>query len=44
MTPPDDSRIASVVEKYLAEIQGGHAPDRAEFLAAHPDLAPQLEG
>jgi hypothetical protein len=32
-----------VLERYLADLQEGHAPPREELLASHPDLATQLE-
>jgi hypothetical protein len=35
--------VNEVIAAYLAEADRGHAPDRAEVLARHPDLAPELE-
>jgi len=37
------SRLVHVLEQYLADLKAGAAPDRAELLAAHPELADQLE-
>jgi eukaryotic-like serine/threonine-protein kinase len=38
-----DAHLAEVLEEYLEAAESGAAPDRAEFLARHPDLAEQLE-
>jgi hypothetical protein len=35
--------LLSVVDAYLEDLRQGKAPDRAAVLAAHPELAPQLE-
>ncbi len=45
IVPPADSaaEVVSILERYLAELQAGNAPDRDALLAAHPALAPQLE-
>src|SRR5262245_25525148 len=32
----DDPRVIAAVEKYLAALEAGHRPDRAQFLAALP--------
>ena len=42
---PTDSAamLVRVLDDYLAELQAGRDPDRAQLLAAHPDLAAQLE-
>src|SRR5262249_36055316 len=42
---PTDSAavLVRVLDDYLADLQAGRAPDRAQLLAAHPDLAAQLE-
>ncbi len=37
------SELVRVLDQYLADLQAGRAPDRAQLLAAHPDLASQLE-
>ena len=34
--------LAEILERYLADLERGAAPDRSEFLAAHPDLANEL--
>lgn len=36
------SRLAHVLDQYLAELQAGRHPDRQQILAEHPDLADQL--
>ena len=43
--PPSKSsaELASILDGYLVELQAGKAPDRAQLLAAHPELASQLE-
>jgi len=35
--------LAQRVEEYLAKLEKGEAPDRAQWIAAHPHLAPHLE-
>lgn len=35
--------LAQRVEEYLAKLEQGEAPDRAQWIAAHPHLAPHLE-
>jgi hypothetical protein len=40
--PSEDSRLNEIVAAYLHAVDGGQAPDRAELLAAHPDLAEAL--
>jgi serine/threonine protein kinase len=43
-TPTDSAAmLVRVLDDYLADLQAGRAPDRAQLLAAHPDLASQLE-
>lgn len=44
--PADDqaSKLANVLDQYLADLQAGHEPDRQKLLADHPDLASQLDG
>ncbi|MBI1311275.1 protein kinase [bacterium] len=45
LQPPDSSASAlvNVLDQYLADLQAGKQPDRAALLAAHPELASQLE-
>jgi serine/threonine protein kinase len=38
-----ESQLAMVVEAYLAALEAGQQPDRAEFLARHPEIATELE-
>jgi serine/threonine protein kinase/Tfp pilus assembly protein PilF len=38
-----DVRLAGVLDEYLAALHRGTAPDRSALLAAHPDLAGDLE-
>ena len=35
--------LAEILEKYLADLEQGAAPDRATLLAAHPNLAAELQ-
>jgi len=35
--------LAGILDRYMADLQAGTAPDRRELLAAHPALAGQLE-
>src|SRR6516225_12469915 len=44
-TPPPEpaSELARILDVYLADLRAGQAPDRAALLAAHPELATQLE-
>ncbi len=43
--PPSGSasELAAILDRYVAELQAGQAPDRGELLAAHPELAAELE-
>jgi hypothetical protein len=43
--PHSDSavEVVSILDGYIAELQAGNAPDREALLAAHPELAAQLE-
>ena len=43
--PPDGSSAAlvSILDQYMADLQGGKMPDRARLLADHPALANELE-
>ncbi|MFO0889027.1 MAG: protein kinase [Isosphaeraceae bacterium] len=40
---PSDDRFDALVAAFLDAAQAGRTPDRAALLAAHPDLASQLE-
>ncbi len=44
-TPPPEPApdLVRVLDAYLADLQAGQAPDRAALVAAHPELAAQLE-
>src|SRR5262249_8391880 len=37
------AEVVSILDGYMAELQAGNAPDRDALLAAHPELAAQLE-
>src|SRR5262245_22467128 len=42
--PPDrDERLDAVAAEYLEAIERGERPQRAEWLARYPDLAPELD-
>src|SRR5947209_7573572 len=41
-TPSADDRVDEAVAEYLRAAQAGTPPDRAAFLARHPDLAAEL--
>ena len=45
MAPLLDSaaELASLLDRYLADLQSGRAPDRERLCASHPELAGQLE-
>jgi serine/threonine protein kinase len=38
----DDPRITRAIEEYLDALKAGRRPDRRQFLARHPDIAPAL--
>ena len=38
-----DDALAAALDSYLAELQTGRMPDRASFLARHPELAAMLD-
>src|SRR5262245_47470494 len=38
----EDPRVAAVLQEYLAELEAGRFPDRAEYLARHPELGATL--
>ena len=40
--PSRDDRIDAAIAEYLAACDAGSPPERAAFLAAHPDLAAEL--
>ena len=40
--PSRDDRIDAAIAAYLAACDAGSPPERAAFLAAHPDLAAEL--
>lgn len=44
MTPTRDDRLNEVLLAYLEACEAGTEPDRAELLAAHPDLRDDLAG
>jgi hypothetical protein len=35
--------LASILDRYMAEVQAGRVPDRQLLCEAHPELASQLE-
>jgi len=37
------ARLVTILDQYLANLEAGSPPEREKLLAAHPDLAPQLE-
>ncbi|MFA5190497.1 MAG: serine/threonine-protein kinase [Verrucomicrobiia bacterium] len=39
----NDDALATALDSYLAELQAGRKPDRASFLARHPELAATLD-
>ena len=43
--PPYESagELAAILDRYMSDLQAGKGPDKDELLAAHPDLATQLE-
>ena len=44
VSPADSAaELAGILDGYMADLQAGKAPDRGELLAAHPELAAQLE-
>ena len=38
-----ESRLAEILDHYLAQMQNGEAPSRDELKRRHPDLAEQLD-
>jgi serine/threonine protein kinase len=43
VTSGSEARLTRILDDYLAALQRGDAPDRSALLAAHPDLADDLE-
>ena len=43
LTEDRDHRIDSVFYEFLSAIDRGESPDPAEWVARHPELAPDLE-
>ncbi len=42
-SPADSAvEIAGILDRYMADLQAGNAPDREQLLAVHPELAAQL--
>src|SRR5947209_1588236 len=39
----DDPRVAAALDEYLAELQAGRRPSRAEFLGRYPEIARALD-
>lgn len=37
------AELVSVLDRYLEDLKAGQAPDKEKLLAAHPELAEQLE-
>ena len=35
--------LASILDRYMADLQAGRVPDRQELREAHPELAQQLD-
>ena len=42
-TPDSAGELASILDRYMADLQAGRAPDRRLLVQAHPELATQLE-
>ena len=42
-TPDSAGELASILDRYMAELQAGRAPDRRLLVQTHPELATQLE-
>src|SRR5262249_58930794 len=39
---PEDPRVLAALKEYQAAREGGHRPDRRDFLRRHPDIARDL--
>ena len=42
-TPNSAGELASILDRYMADLQAGEAPDRRLLVQTHPELATQLE-
>ncbi|MCI0681893.1 MAG: serine/threonine-protein kinase [Gemmataceae bacterium] len=40
---PASEELVAILDRYMADLQDGRAPDRARLLGDHPELAAQLE-
>jgi len=38
-----EAQVESLAERYLDQLQTGHNPDRAAWVAAHPEIAAALD-
>ena len=45
MAPPPESveELAAILDRYMADLHAGEAPDRRQLLEEHPELAAQLD-
>jgi serine/threonine-protein kinase len=41
--PPEDERLAELLDAYLRELQAGRHPDRAAIVSEHPEMASLVE-
>jgi eukaryotic-like serine/threonine-protein kinase len=41
--PDSSGDLASILDRYMADLQAGRAPDRRRLCEAHPELAAQLD-
>ena len=41
--PADEANVAELLDRYLAQLHSGSAPDREELIRRHPELASALE-
>ena len=42
-TPSDNPKLDALLAGYLEAVERGEKPDRAQFIAANPDLAAELQ-